>query len=581
MHFPQSSVIQPEDIEAEVEAGARAPQVRGLGVRAAAECILTQMLPVADHIILVAQVKSLGSKDSPLPTLAYVDGTYRRLGENIISHHKEQQDASQPAAQPKPVQESIAQQKPAQEPAAPRPTEATVAFDYPLFPGEKERHLYVKRMKAFLKGVDRKQLTRDIIRGLRTEVKFVANLLGVNLEAIIQLCQFGAAKKEMTILPEFSGRLTPEKLAKLTERAKLLVKADRRFLDARYSDFLRYLDVLVSGTDLLPSDVLNPLRAEGLVPPFQPADLSTRLGVNEQNIFFMEQIEHRLREHLSTLTDKEMLGSPFHYLFSVIDVPFSLIPYFRESRTRLNVEMTKRFYRDWKMDISGHVTPEEARVVVRRIVEHLGVDRMDVWRANGAQDTGVLLRNIGVHPLVTGVNADFVLCKIRHAYSTTPDFSDFRTNVEEMLQPYFAKSVTWEELQWRIKQFVQEMPIRATTWKHRDKLAAMGLTGQTIIDTPITSKRQTLDQSRLMDTLLAKELKKHYGNGTDEENEAIADFLLNRYDFDVISKTAAASTSTEDVMTRSSADDLVAAMSQHEEVFVPHGNPLRKQGTDK
>jgi hypothetical protein len=33
--------------------------------------------------------------------------------------------------------------------------------------------------------------------------------------------------------------------------------------------------------------------------------------------------------------------------------------------------------------------------------------------------------------------------------------------------------------------------------------------------------------------LLTKALKNHYGNGTEEENEAIAKFLMDKFKFDV------------------------------------------------
>ena len=246
--------------------------------------------------------------------------------------------------------------------------------------------------------------------------------------------------------------------------------------------------------------------------------------------------------------------------------------HFREPHTRLKVETAKKYFTDWKIDITGDTTPEEKLVVIRRIVDYLGVDRRNVYRGHMLEREADIVRNVGAHPLITGVNFVYLIQKIRYLYSTV-DFAQLQDKVEEMLQPCFASSVQWEDLETRVKTFVQQLPLRATTWKNRDILAAMGLSGRTVIKTPLSITEKTLDDNSVLDMLVAKALKNHYGNGTGDENQAIATFLKDRYGFDVVSRSAVVS--PEEALGRSSADDLEAARIQHEDPFVP----LRKAGS--
>lgn len=543
----------PQLNDEEIATASFAPQIQGKGVRAAAECTLTQELVVADHVILVAQVNSLdGQQDLDIPTIAYVDGTYRRLDGTVISSHGKKQSAEQPVAEQDMPDSSV---------------EESIAYDYPLFPGEKERHEFVERLKVHFKDVETGRPTKEIILEIHPKIRLVAQLFGVDLEALVHFCQHTEVKKGQQIVPEFYGQLSTARLAKVVDRAKQLVRADPRFLDARYSDLLRYLDVFIGKTDLLPSDILIALRAEGLAGPVQPPDKFAR------NIFAVEQAEHLVREYLSTLTDKEIIRTPFKSVVREAGVPDWVHILIRGSHTRLKVETCSRFYKDWKMDITGDVSPEEARVVARRLIDYIGIGRPD-YQTHRYEDVSAMMRNVGVHPLITGMNARAMLSKIRHIYTTHSHLPFPKLKVAEMLQPYFALNVTWEDLQTRIKHFVQKLPLRAITWNDRDKLAAMGLSGETIISTSLSSRPQTLDESNLLETLFAKALKNHYGHGTDEENKAIAAFLQDQYNFDVVRRTVVATPA--EVVARSSADDMEAARLEHEQVPVQIGRKSRR-----
>lgn len=76
-----------------------APQIIGGGVSAEFECALTHEFPVADHVILVAQIQRVKTRNVRAPTIAYVDGSYRKLGEEgLIQQRKSEQDPEGPTS---------------------------------------------------------------------------------------------------------------------------------------------------------------------------------------------------------------------------------------------------------------------------------------------------------------------------------------------------------------------------------------------------------------------------------------------------------------------------------------------------
>ncbi|KAJ4363776.1 hypothetical protein N0V95_000970 [Ascochyta clinopodiicola] len=552
------------------------PSILGQSVCAAAECTLTQELTVADHVILVAQITALNTNDIQEPTIAYVDGMYRSLQSAlVIQQSPKLSGAKQPATQmtekPSAIQTKEDKTE-GEKPVLDRAHELSIAYDFPLLPGEQERREYVERLKTYFLGI-RIHDVKAFMRKLQAQTKIVAKSFGIDLEALLYFCQRGALNKGQQILPEFHGQLSAAQMAKLVHRAKEMVKADAQFLRVSYTNLLRLLGVQIGGSSLLPSDILNPLRAEGLVGPFQPSKATLPASRRRKNVLELEQDEHVLRQYLLTLTDKDILRTTLPVKLEGAGINITDFMCLQGAHTRLKVESCSRFYKDWKIDITGDVSLEEARVVVRRLINYLGIDRPDVFYAHLYDDVSDMMRNVGVHPLATGVNVTFIISKIRHLCSRDEPHSSLKGKIEDMLQPYFASNVTWEDLQTRVEQFVQKLPLRATTWKNRDQLAAMGLSGNTILSTPLSSTRQTLDESNLLDTLVAKALKNHYGNGTEEENEAIAFFLKDRYGFDVVARSVVAT--PEEALARSSADDLEAARLQHEEVTVP----VRKTNT--
>lgn len=550
-----------------------APRIGGHGVRAAAACLMTQELEVGDHVILVAQVKGLELVEKDVPTITYVDGTYRSLSnKGVLGQHPSQQTADQPAAQQQDVA-ALSGEEPVTEEEIKatlnRAHELKIAYDWPTIPGEAERSEYAERLASYIKDTQGALGSREIrpktlIKCLQPDTQQLASSLGVHLVALVIDCLKKEDLRDKQVLPDFYGRLTPAKMAKLHSRMTQLVKADEKFLDVGYIPLLHYLGVLVGGTAVLPSDLLNPLRAEGLLPPFEPSPFRKQ-DVHNGNILLVEQAEHVIRSGFSQLTDSEKITTTLPLLLRRANLSAACGLHFADSFVDLKFGKDKALSQDH--DIAGEVTPEEARVVISRLVEDLGVDNEQVYRARMIQDSYTALRHIGVHPVITGLNVDFVISKIRYLHSTVEKFSDLRHKVEEFLQPYFASKVTWEDLERRIKEFVQKLPLRAATWNSKDALAAMGLSGRTLISTSITETPNTIDESNLFDMLMAKALKDHYGDSTDEEKQAIATCLKDRHGIDVTHQPVTAT--PEEARKRSSADDLDAAMSQYEADTIP------------
>jgi hypothetical protein len=154
------------------------------------------------------------------------------------------------------------------------------------------------------------------------------------------------------------------------------------------------------------------------------------------------------------------------------------------------------------------------------------------------------------------MDVDFLMGKIKHLYYSTRVFPDFCRAVEEMLRPWFVWNLSWDDLEKRVKTFVQNTPLRATQWSGKDRLAALGLHWNATVTLPGNNPskqggEQPLSQGVILDTLVAKELKNYYGSGTAEENQAIAKYLKETYSFDVTHKPIqyepAASTSQSSV----------------------------------
>jgi len=522
-----------------------APQIWEDYILAAMECKVTHEFPVADHVILVAKVESLEHKISTEPTMLYIDGGYRvPKGEKIYTSIR--------AKTPTAVNEGL-----------------WSVWDYPLFPGEKERLDYLAKVKALVKKDPAyyEDPTKDTYRAIDSNLPYPAANFGINMELLVAECRkelgledrLAPELKDQQVLADFYGSLTPSMREKIIERAKRAITLDPRFLTQNYRLFLQYIGVSPNSRDLLPSDIMNPLRGAGLVPPFDPQE---KIESTSYDIRKVEQVEFHLREALKKMKYAVALKEPFDKIIDAIGEKRPAFYVFKKARSRLLTESHPTLFSELCIDISGHLTEAEIRVVMCRLINRLHIFSLN-FRRNITEDWCELLRRVGVNPTITGMNVEFMVGKMRHVFYSTRHFRDFPTAVEEMLKPWFVWTVSWDNLEERVKQFVQKTPLRATGWANKDRLAAMGLHWEAVVTLPKADSlgeevKQPLWEGHILHTLIAKELKNHYGKGTDEENEGIAKYLKETYDFDVTHKsivyTPAASPN------QSSGDEMVEAM---------------------
>lgn len=508
-----------------------APQIRDDSIRGAMECTVTHELHVADHVIIAARVNSLKQrqKTSRDPTIAYVDGGYTRSEGKIAVHGKPK--SSVPG------------------------DEKWSVWDYSLFLGEQERRDYVEHIKTIVKGNPYylNNPTKAVSRKFERSLSYPPGALGINTSSLISECSIETGHsnvlnpdlERIPVLYDFYGRLTPSVRAKILDRAVRLVKEDARFLSLSYRTFLSHLSVCPSSRDLLPSDITNHLRVQGLLGEFEPND--EEHGSNHKKHFHiqkLEQVEHKVRKYFRTLSYDTALKINLDGVMDSIGEDQYGSVCLGHCRSRLLAETHPQRLVDSRVDIAGDVTRDEARVVLSRIKHFLQVNNLREFEKKIALPPYEILRLSGVHPTITGLDIEYLLAKIKHLYLY---YSEDRLHylaggIHEMLAPWFDSRISWHELETRVKQFVQKLSRRATSWSNHDKLAAMGLNWDATVILNVQSGKeiqQPLNHGHVFDTLLAKELKNYYGNGTDKENQAIAKYLKETYNFEIHSRPTA------------------------------------------
>jgi flavin reductase (DIM6/NTAB) family NADH-FMN oxidoreductase RutF len=547
-----------------------APQIWDDFILGAMECQVTHELPVADHVVLVAKVDNLEHKSSTEPTMMYINGGYRKpKGEGIYPAGR----TKAPSASP----------------------DVWSVWDSPLFPGAKEQQRYLKQIKTIVKGNPAyyHDLSRETYRVIDTNLPYAAANFGINLELLVAECrqELGLHKElkaelgGQNVLSDFYGPLTPSMREQIVARAKKLVETDSMFLSQNYRIFMHNLGVGPSSRDFLPSDIMEPLRAAGLVPAFEP-----RRGHSDSltyDIRKTEQVEYHLREYLRKMPYSAALKTPFQdAMVAIGERPVAAFA-FKKARSRLLTQTHPTVFDAHLIDIAGEVTQEELRVVICRLLNRLHLNSQTVFRKQMHIDWCETLRRVGVNPTITGMDVEFLLGKIKHIYYATRQFRDFPGAVDKMLEPLFMWSTSWDDFEERVKRFVTSLPLRAIAWQGKDRLAAMGLHWEATVTLPKQDSldeeiKQPLSQGSILATLVAKELKSYYGKGSEQENQAIAKYLKEEYDFDVTHKPIAYTPAASP--TESSGDEMQQAMmanvsaAQHQAWSAPvepsytHGN---------
>lgn len=566
-------LYQPKDRKHPSTTRSAAPQIMNDFVLAAMECKVTHEFRVADHVILVAKVNDIEQKVSKdHQAIVYIDRGYRSPKGNIIFSSVNAKTTT-------------------------TTDRVWSVWQFPLFPGKKERQQYLKEIKDMIKSDPAyyEKPSRDVYRTIDANLPYAAANFGISIELLVGECrkEMGLADRirpglqGQQVLSDFYGPLTPSMRDQVVRRAKKLIARDSRFLSQHYRMFLHNLGVSPNSRDLLPSDIMSPLRAANLAPPFEPQ--KSHADGTTEDIQKVEQIEHRLREHLRKMSYPEALKKPLEDAMVAIGEKKEAHLHFKKCRSRLLTQSHPTLFDALAIDITGEVTQEELRVVLRRILSRLQYYSQTEFRKQIHMDWCEALRRVRVNPTITGMDVEFLIAKIKHLFYSARQFGDFRRAVEEMIEPWLSWNVEWEDLEGRVKQFVQKTPLRATAWSREDRLAAIGLHWDATVSLPKqdnSNKQATkpLNEGLILDTLIAKELKRHYGNGTEEENKGIAKYLKETYSFDVTHQPIqhipmeSTSQSSGDEMQEAMMTDL-ASTQQH--VWLEPSKPRYKSGNNQ
>ncbi|KAI4692972.1 uncharacterized protein J4E88_001343 [Alternaria novae-zelandiae] len=467
------------------------------------------------------EITSIEQRASKDPSIMYINGGYRNpAGEKLYTPTRSTQSAAGEGV--------------------------FSVWDYSLFPGEEERQDYMRKIKTLIKDNPAfyEKPSAETFRNIESSLPYATGNFGIDLEILVAECRkemglparLRAEAEGRQVLSDFYGPLTPAMRMQIVDRAKRLVALDARFLSQHYRTLLYSLGVNPSSRDLLPSDIMEPLRAANLAPPFDPRRGHVNGGI--EDIIKVEQLEFHLRGYLRNMKYEAALKMPLDAAMEAISERKLAAVYFKKARARLLTQTHPQLFDTSVIDIAGEVTQVEARVVLCRFIKALQVDSEVGLRKHIFQDWHELLRRVGVNPTITGVDVGFLMGKIQHLYYSNKSFSGFSGAVEEMLRPWFVQQVSWEDLEERVRSFVQETPLRATGWSGRDRLAAMGLRWDATVALPSNNPskqagEKPLNRGVILDTLVAKELKSYYGSGTEEENHAIAKYLKETYSFDI------------------------------------------------
>ncbi|KAF2704254.1 hypothetical protein K504DRAFT_390750, partial [Pleomassaria siparia CBS 279.74] len=145
------------------------------------------------------------------------------------------------------------------------------------------------------------------------------------------------------------------------------------------------------------------------------------------------------------------------------------------NRAQLQVDCFPEQFDATKVDISGQVTDEEARVVIRRVFQYLQYGKGEGVFEALRPAWWEILRRIRVHPNISGIDPLFLLGKFKHFVGCRNDEHRRKAWVSRTLKPWLSKeNVTTLELETLVDEFVKKAPLHAINWNHGDVMAALG-----------------------------------------------------------------------------------------------------------
>ncbi|KAF1970366.1 hypothetical protein BU23DRAFT_511579 [Bimuria novae-zelandiae CBS 107.79] len=464
---------------------------------------LVQECSVADHVVAIAVVESFQSRGPLAPTMMYHNGEYMRSrGVSLLSS---------------------AAKKVAIDLAGPRPalTARDIYYKYRLFPGEQERAHFVACLKDYLK--QNKSFLRQGSTNAAHDEKFLfenwnmrSGIFGVNISQTIAQCRdelglpanLSPKYENSPAVYRFHGALSPTDKRAILSHAKQLVQSDFMVLSESYRLFLSVLDVNPHENNLLASDILNPLRKEGLAAPFEPRSINelnpslARLTLEE-----LEQLEFHVLKLFKTMPFSEaaalIRNSPdVCKAIGATDIRYG--PYITHKRGRLITDAYPEEYAAPHVDIRGHVTEEEKRVIVARMLDFMELNGQESFHTKVKLQFQHLCRNIKVHPDVSGIDIHFLTGKLRYLRETASSWDDIFEGMAAMREEVFEKhTFAMREIKDRVKAFVDVYPLHAAEWSNRDVLAAIGVHKDASV---MTADSRTVPVRVLLSDIVAKAL---------------------------------------------------------------------------
>ncbi|KAJ4348372.1 uncharacterized protein N0V89_009746 [Didymosphaeria variabile] len=219
--------------------------------------------------------------------------------------------------------------------------------------------------------------------------------------------------------------------------------------------------------------------------------------------------------------------------------------YLRHIRPRITTDAYPERFSLPKVDIRDHLSPEEVRIAIARFVEALtvslspkhvslfGVPKVESWR------------RLGIHPMVTGVDLDFLWVKMRKIRESVTGWTEFLDAVDTMLSPVFDRdSLDLEEAQSRATKLIESHTLEVMKWSAKDQVAAMGVRHSTVT---VYQNDREVPVYDVVGKLIAQALKARLTDDTitAEEEAAITVFLTSKCQVQVAKKPQAFSKGTE------------------------------------
>lgn len=205
------------------------PRIVSSAVVASMSCQLLQEATVADHVVAIARVDNFRSGKELKPTLLYHQGNYKKNNGTILLD-------SQPL---------VTSTTTSGEPSA-----RDVYYNYPLFPGEKEKADFVFRLKTHLKQNPKPQ-NKNTFKSTDGGENFLANswnkrpgLFGLNIRRIAAECGYRLPPPSLPSSQDapnafrFYGTLSASDIAIIQTSARNLVRSNPMVLQGDARDFL-------------------------------------------------------------------------------------------------------------------------------------------------------------------------------------------------------------------------------------------------------------------------------------------------------------------------------------------------------